>query len=144
MTNLSFKFGIAYHQARLSQNFIAYNLLVDQYNAWVRQHFGEGADALFMSKITATNLPGVAPPQVTTEIPAQKQQQQVVPKVSAYGYLTQNPFNASSDLSKFGKQEVMSALPLGETISHMGAVTADRILWDFLRAPPAPLETITS
>ncbi len=142
LANMSFKLGIAYHQAQLCQNFTLYNFLVDQFNAWVRQYFGEGADALFMSMITANNLTEVAQPQATTESPVQKQQ--IVPNVSAFGYLTQNPFGSGSDLSKFGKQEVMSALPLGETISHMGAVTADRILWDFLREKPAPLESITS
>ena len=142
LANLSYKLGMAYDQAQLHQNFTVYNLLVDQYNAWVRQHFAEGANALLMSKITAANLPEVAQPQPMPEIPVQEKQ--IVPNVSVYGYLTQNPFNASGDLSKFGKQEVMSALPLGETISHMGAVTADRILWDFLRAKPAPLESITA
>jgi len=111
LANLSFKLGIAYQQAQLCQNFTVFNFLVDQYNAWVRQNFGEGADALLLSKITATNLRVAQKQQVLPEIPVQKQQ--ILPEVSAYGYLTKNPFNASSDLSKFGKQQVMSELPWG-------------------------------
>jgi len=53
-----------------------------------RQHFGEGADALLLSKITATNLPGVAQKQqVLPEIPVEKQQ--ILPEVSVQ---CQRPF----------------------------------------------------
>jgi hypothetical protein len=106
LANLSFKLGMAYQQAQLCQNFTVYNSLVDQYNAWVRQHFGEGANALLKSKITATNLPGVAQPQVLPEIPTQ----QVTENPYSYPSMTKNPFNASSDLSKFGKQQVFSGI----------------------------------
>jgi len=133
LANLSFKLGIAYQQAQLCQNFTVFNFLVDQYNAWVRQNFGEGADALLLSKITATNLGVAQKQQVLPEIPVQKQQ--ILPEVSAYGYLTKNPFNASSDLSKFGKQQVMSELPWGETKESLGAIAADQILKDFLHGP---------
>jgi hypothetical protein len=104
LANLSFKLGIAYQQAQLCQNFTVYNALVDQYNAWVRQHFGEWADALLKSKITATNSPVAAQPQVLPEIPTQ----QVTENPYSYPYMTINPFNASSDLSKFGRQRVFS------------------------------------
>ena len=59
-----------------------FNALVDEYNAWVRQHFGEDAN-LLMSKIETTPLGGSQ-------------------------YLTK-PLNASGDLSKFGKQQVYAA-----------------------------------
>jgi hypothetical protein len=46
---LSFELGIAYQQAQQGQNVATFNSLVDQYNAWVRQNFGEDAN-LLMSK----------------------------------------------------------------------------------------------
>jgi len=93
--NLSYQLGIAHEKAIQGQNVTEFNNLVDTYNTWIRQHFaGEAAINLLMSKITATNLPrGIV----------QKQQ---VPTGSTV--LTKNPFNASSDLSKFGKQRVRS------------------------------------
>jgi hypothetical protein len=109
LADLSFELGIAYQQAQPCQNFTVYNSLVDQYNAWVREHFGEGADALLKSKITTTNLPGAAQPQVLPEIP----KQQVTQNPYSYPYMTINPFNASSDLSKFGQQQVRTDI-MGE------------------------------
>ena len=44
--NLSFSLGIAYDNAIRGQNVTEYNALVDEYNAWVRQHFGEDAGLL--------------------------------------------------------------------------------------------------
>jgi hypothetical protein len=104
LADLSFKLGMAYQQAQLCQNFTVYNSLVDQYNAWVREYFGEGADALLKSKITTTNLPGAAQLQALPEIPTQ----QVTENPYSYPYMTINPFNASSDLSKFDKLRVFS------------------------------------
>ena len=91
LANLSFQLGIAYQQAQQSQDVTVFNSLVDQYNAWVRQQFSEGADALLMSKITTTDLKGVA----------QKQQ-----KITTGKYVMKNPFKAGSELSKFGKQQI--------------------------------------
>ncbi len=131
LASLNFKLGIAYHQAQLCQNFTIFNSLVDPYNAWVKQYFGEGADALYMTKKNATDLTGaVQEPQ----LPIIVDKQLVLPKVSPYGYLTKSPFNASSDLSKFGKQDVRSDLLPGEA-EYMETTTADRILQDFLRSP---------
>ena len=99
LANLSFQLGIAYQQAQQSQNVTAFNSLVDQYNAWVQRHFSEGADALLMSKITATNLPRVV------------QKQQILPEKQQV--LPQNTYlikNLSGDLSEFGKQGLKSAL----------------------------------
>ena len=86
--NLSFSLGIAYDNAIRGQNVTEYNALVDEYNAWVRQHFGEDA-GLLKSKI---NEPSAA----------------ILPAGTATAYLTA-PFNSSSDLSKFGKQQVYTA-----------------------------------
>ncbi|MDD1753744.1 MAG: hypothetical protein LUQ38_11730, partial [Methanotrichaceae archaeon] len=62
LANLSFQLGIAYQQAQLCHNVTAFNSLVDQYNAWVRQHFGEGADALLMSKMPVPSSLAISPP----------------------------------------------------------------------------------
>jgi hypothetical protein len=104
LADLSFELGIAYQQAQLCQNFTAYNALVDQYNAWVREHYGEGADALLKSKITATNLLAVAQPQAQPETPTL----QVTENPYSYPYMTINPFKPGSNLSKFGKQRVFA------------------------------------
>jgi len=87
--NLSFRLGMAYDKAIQGQNVAEFNALVDEYNAWIRQHFGEDA-SLLMSKLNE-------PPIVITPLAAGGTQP-----------LTR-PFNASSDLSQFGKQQVYAA-----------------------------------
>ncbi|MDD1752954.1 MAG: hypothetical protein LUQ38_07695, partial [Methanotrichaceae archaeon] len=68
--NLSYQLCIAYEKAIQEQNVTEFNNLVDIYNAWIRQVFGEGADALLKSKITETKLPGIAQnQQALTENP---------------------------------------------------------------------------
>jgi hypothetical protein len=89
--NLGFRLGMAYDKVTQGQNVTGYDALVDEYNAWVRQHFGEDAN-LLKSKINETS---------TTPIV-------VTPSDSGTAYL-ERPFNASSDLSKFGKQTVYVA-----------------------------------
>jgi hypothetical protein len=89
--NLSFRLGVAYDRAIQGQNVTEYDALVDEYNAWIRQHFGEDA-SLLVSKLTEPTTMGTT---------------------SAAGTQTvTNPFNASSDLSKFGKQQVYSQIPV--------------------------------
>jgi hypothetical protein len=83
--NLGFKLGMAYEKASQGQNVTEYNTLVDEYNAWVRQQFGEDA-SLLKSKM---NMNGTETTVVT-------------PTDSATAYL-ESTFNASTDLSKFGK-----------------------------------------
>ncbi len=83
---LSFQLGVAYQQAQMGQNIAGFNTLVDQYNAFIRTNFGEDPN-LLMSKINnAYSLP-----------------QNLVEQ--------RNPFNASSDLSKFGKEQVLAQQP---------------------------------
>lgn len=82
--DLGFKLGMAYEKASQGQNVTEYNNLVDEYNAWVRQQFGEDA-SLLKSKM---NMNG-------TEII-------VTPTDSDTAYL-ESTFNGSSDLAKFGK-----------------------------------------
>ncbi len=83
--NLSFRLGFAYAKASQGQSVPEYNVLVDQYNAWIRQHFGEDA-SLLKSKLDES-----ATSQTSSTVPS--------------------PFNASSDLSKFGKQQIRRATP---------------------------------
>ncbi len=88
--NISFQLGMAYEKAIQGQGVAEYNALVDEYNAWILMNFGE-MTSLLKSKIDETT-------NVTT--PSED-----VP------YTTKRPFNASSDLSKFGKQEVYAQNP---------------------------------
>jgi len=85
---LSFQLGQAYQQAQAGQNAAGFNALVDQYNAFIRTNFGEDPN-LLMSKINGA----WAGPQNLIE--------------------QKTPFNASSDLSKFGKQQVLTQIPSG-------------------------------
>jgi hypothetical protein len=88
--NLSFRLGIAYDKASQGQNVTEFNSLVDEYNAWIRQHFGEDTN-LLVSKLNESTPVGMT---------------------SVVGsYTLTNPFNASSDLSKFGKQQVYTQRP---------------------------------
>jgi hypothetical protein len=150
--NLSYKFGIAYEKAIQERNVADYNNLVDIYNAWIRQVFGEGASALLKSKITTADLPVVAQnPQVTTEIPSYQPAPGVInpyyqaefppgginpyyqvafPPGVINPYVTRRPFNASSELGKFGKQQIRTDL-MGDA-GYIEAITADRVLRDFL------------
>ena len=97
--NLSFSLGIAYDKAIQGQNVTEYNALVDEYNAWVRQHFGEDAGLLKpkMNEQSAAIQSATIQPAV------------IQPVGTATEYLTA-PFNGSSDLSKFGKHQVYTAI----------------------------------
>ena len=90
--NLSYQLGTTYEKALQGQNVAEYNALVDEYNAWIRLHFGENT-SLLKSKLNEPAI-GVTPMPVGAET----------------AYLTKQ-FNASSDLSKFGKQEAYVANP---------------------------------
>jgi len=126
--NLSSQFAIAQEKAIQGQNVAEFNNLVDIYNAWIRQVFGEGAVELLMSKITAANLPGVAQrQQATTENPYYQTKN---PPGTINPYATRNPFNASSNLSQFGNQQVRTDI-MGEA-GYIEATTADKVLKDFI------------
>jgi hypothetical protein len=88
--NLSFRLGMAYEMASQGQNVTEYNALVDEYNAWIRQHFGEDA-SLLVSKLNESTSMGATTVVGTSTVA--------------------NPFNTSSDLSKFGKQQVYAVSP---------------------------------
>jgi hypothetical protein len=112
---LSFQLGVAYQQAQQGQNIAEFNSLVDQYNAWIRAHFGEDAN-LLMPKI---NSVGVPPWGNTTGL--QK----------LAGIEPRKPFNSSGDLSKFGKQEVYSQIKPGMSKENIEANAADWIMNNF-------------
>ena len=86
--DLSYRLGMAYAIASQGQNVTEYNVLVDEYNAWIRQNFGEDA-SLLKSKLNISEMPT---PTATVLI---------IPADSGVSYLAA-PFNTSSDLSKFG------------------------------------------
>ncbi len=98
--NLSIQYGMAYEKAIQGQNVNEFNALVDEYNAWIRLHFGEDAN-LLKSKI---NAPAVAPSNSGVYL--------TTPTNSGTAYLTA-PFNASNDLSKFGNKQhyVANSMP---------------------------------
>ena len=76
--NLSFDLGTAYEQALLGGAVSEYNVLADEYNAWIQKTFGENT-GLEKSKLGSAALSG------TQEMTA--------------------PFNTSSELGKFGKTQ---------------------------------------
>ncbi|NMC10169.1 MAG: hypothetical protein GYA39_04215 [Methanothrix sp.] len=88
--NLSFKLGIAYERASHGQNVTEFNALVNEYNAWILQHFGGDATLCKPRMNESLNVTAI------TKIGNQ--------------YYTK-PFSASSDLSKFGKQQVYAVNP---------------------------------
>ena len=114
---LSFQLGIAYQQAQQGQNVATFNSLVDQYNAWILQNFGEDANLLMSKIITASGAPITVPGSLA-----------ISPNL--LGVIQRRPFNASSDLSKFGKQQVMTQIPQGSQ-EYVEANAADWILNNF-------------
>ncbi len=85
--NLSYELGMAYEKALQGQNVAEYNALVEEYNAFIQLHFGEN------TTLTKAKLDESAIRSTPTLLG------------SDTGYMTEQ-FNASSDLSKFGKQDV--------------------------------------
>ena len=85
--NLSYELGMAYDKALQGQNVAEYNALVEEYNAFILLHFGEN------TSLTKAKLDDSAIRSTPTLLG------------SNTGYMT-TQFNASSDLSKFGKQDV--------------------------------------
>ena len=108
--DLSYQLGTAHEKAIQGQNVTEFNDLVDIYNAWTRQHFGESAEVLLKSKITVTNL----------------QKQQVMTE-NVYPILTKPPFNASSDLSEFGKQQVKNVGTPGQKTALDNALVEQKM-----------------
>jgi hypothetical protein len=102
-----FHLGQMYTSAQQGYNISGYNAEVDKYNAWVQKNFGNDQN-LMMPKM----------PVQGSEI----QRQQV----------TRNPFNASGDLSKFGKQQVFGEGLTRGDVKNMEAISADQALRDFL------------
>jgi hypothetical protein len=114
---LSFQLGIAYQQAQQGQNIEAFNTLVDQYNDWVRLHFGEDPDLIMEKMIIPTDASLNAPSSLA-----------VPPDL--VGIVQRRPFNTSSDLSQFGKQQVLTQIP-PESQGIAEANIADWVLKSF-------------
>ena len=93
--NLSFDLGTAYEQALLGGVVDEYNVLVDEYNAWIQKTFG-GNSGLEKSKFTSAAAAGT---QFATA-----------------------PFNASSELGKFGKTQRNVATFIPERQSEETAI----------------------
>jgi len=85
--NLSYELGMAYEKALQGQNVAEYNALVDEYNAFIKLNFGEN------TSLTKAKLDESAIRSTPTLLG------------SDTGYMIKQ-FNESSDLSKFGKQDV--------------------------------------
>lgn len=91
---LSFELGLAYQAASQGQNAAEFNALVEEYNAWIRQNFGEDP-TLLMSKIDIGDANSLNPMPMLPYLTSVSQRR---------------PFNSSSDLSKFGKQQVLTQI----------------------------------
>jgi hypothetical protein len=89
--DLSYRLGMAYATASQGQNVAEYNTIVDEYNAWIRQNFGEDA-SLLKSKLNISEMAAPTPTETMLATPSD----------SGVSYLTSS-FNSSGDLSKFGK-----------------------------------------
>jgi len=113
--NLSFQLGMAYEKASQGQNVVEFNTLVNIYNEWIRQHFGEDAN-LFMSKINETTPLAVSPetndstslavsPETndTTSLAVSPEINDATPLEDSR---FKDPFKTGSELSKFGKPQV--------------------------------------
>jgi hypothetical protein len=53
---MGFKMGQAYEQAQNGINVDGFNALVDEYNAWIREHFGEDPMMLMQKIVTPVDL----------------------------------------------------------------------------------------
>jgi hypothetical protein len=121
--NLSFQLGIAYEKASQGQNMTEYNALVDVYNAWIRQNFGEDAN-LFKQKMNETmpfevsvetneTSPSAPSTETNATLPvavssetSDNRSLPVSPGPLAEGRELKNPFKPGSELSQFGKKQV--------------------------------------
>jgi len=114
---LSFQLGAAYQEASQGLNVAEFNALADEYNKFVIANFGEDPN-LLMSKMNgaaATPLYPAAMPQYLT------------------GVSQRAPFNDTTDLSKFGKQEVLAQLTSNDEQNRniAEANMADWFLYNF-------------
>jgi hypothetical protein len=99
--NLSFQLGIAYEKASQGQNVAEFNNLVDVYNVWIQQLFGDDATLLLKTKINYTQPLAVSPETNAVTSPAKEE------SLGTYVPQTElKEFESDSDLSKFGKPVV--------------------------------------
>ncbi|MCJ7445864.1 MAG: hypothetical protein MUO26_15315 [Methanotrichaceae archaeon] len=103
--NLSFQLGIAYEKASQGQNVTEFNTLVDIYNAWIRQHFGEDAN-LFMSKINDTTPLAVSPETNDTTPLAVSPETNAATPLEVTQKRKAGEYVFEGELAKFGKKQI--------------------------------------
>jgi len=114
---IGFHMGQMYALANQGQNISGFNAEVDNYNAWVQKNFGNNASLLMPKTNTASGSP-IAPQSLMESSPI------------FVGVEQRRPFNASSELGKFGKQQVVTENSISE--GYAEAIAADQVLRDFL------------
>ena len=110
--NLSYQLCIAYEKASQGQNVTEFNTLVEIYNAWIREHFGEDVN-LLMQKMNDT-----APLEVSSEI-SDNRSLPVSPGPLVAGRGLKDPFRPGSELSQFGKNGYMISSKSPNMISKL-------------------------
>jgi len=115
---IGFHMGQMYALANQGQNISGFNAEVDNYNAWVQKNFGNNMNLLMSKLITASGAPITVPST------------SAIPPNFAGEFVQRKPFNASSDLGKFGKQQILTEFqPRSEKYAE--AQAADWILRNF-------------
>jgi hypothetical protein len=116
---IGFHMGQMYALANQGQNISGFNAEVDKYNAWVQKNFGDDVNSLMLKTITASGAPMTSPSYLETS-----------PELMGVAF--RRPFNASSELGKFGKQQVFTEIPpRSRSQEYAEAVAADAILRNF-------------
>jgi hypothetical protein len=116
---IGFHMGQMHALAKQGQNISGFNAEVDNYNAWARQHFGDDANLLMSKIVTASGAP------ITS-------QSYYEASPISIGTEQRKPFNASSELGKFGKKQVMTEIPPGSlSQKYEEAIAVDQVLRNF-------------
>ena len=121
--NLSYQLCIAYEKASQGQNVTEFNTLVDIYNVWIREHFGEDVNLLMQKMNDTTPLeaspetnettPLAIPPETKAnspvEVSSETSDNRPLPVPSGplvAGRGLKDPFESSSEPSQSGKKRV--------------------------------------
>ena len=114
---IGFHMGQMYALANQGQNISGFNAEVDNYNAWVQKNFGNNASLLMPKTITASSAP-IGSQSYMEAAPI------------LMGVEQRKPFNGSSELGKFGKQQVMTEVQ-SKSKKYEEAMAADWIMRNF-------------
>jgi hypothetical protein len=116
---IGFHMGQMYALAKQGYNISGFNAELDKYNAWIQKNFGDDPSLLMPKMITASGAPIASPSYLETS-----------PNLP--GVAQKRPFNASSELGKFGKQQVFAEIPpRSRSQEYAAAITADWVLRNF-------------